>query len=70
MIAVEQHYTDFSVKLSVCTDEIDANQLLDERLEHRILVSKQTLARLRRLWEEAKAKQAATPLVSRDRRQS
>ena len=56
MTAAEQHDPDFSVKLSACKDVVDANELLDAWLEHRVTVLKQVQADLRRVWEAAQKK--------------
>ena len=61
MTAAEQYDPDFSVKLSACTEEADANRLLDEWLEHRLAILKRTQEHLRHLWQEAQDKQAALP---------
>lgn len=61
MTAAEQYDPDFSVKLSACTEEADANRLLDEWLEHRLAVLKRTQGHLRDLWHEAQEKRTAPP---------
>jgi hypothetical protein len=55
LTAAEQFDPDFSVKLSACTREDDAQHLLDEWFEHRVTVLKQTQSHFRRLWEAARA---------------
>jgi hypothetical protein len=53
--AAEEYDPDFSVKLSACRKDVDASQLLDEWLEHRVGILKRTQARLRQIWETARS---------------
>lgn len=62
LTAAERYDPDFSVKLSACTREADANELLDEWLEHRTAVLRQIQAHFRRLWDEAQTKRTPAPL--------
>ena len=62
LTAAEHYDPDFSVKLSACTREADANELLEEWFERRIAVLKQTQAHFRRLWDEAQTKRTPAPL--------
>lgn len=54
MTAAEQYDPDFSVKLSACVEEADADKLLEEWLAHRFAVLKQTQAHLKQVWQAAK----------------
>jgi hypothetical protein len=63
MTAAEQYDPDFAIKLSSCTDEAEANQLLHQWLIRRMDVLKLTQARLRHVWQTTRQK------VSQDGRQ-
>jgi hypothetical protein len=54
MTAAEKFDPDFSVKLSACTREDDAQRLLDGWFVHRVNVLKQIQSHFRRLWEAAR----------------
>lgn len=56
MAAAEQYQPNFGLKLSSCASEVEASQLLDEWLAHRVGVLKRTQARLRQIWETAHPK--------------